>query len=143
MDNAEPSTNGISASNLNRLGSMLFDLEYEKLAKKTALAFEAEIMQHPFLFASLMDAVVIGKLGMEGIIIAGNKKDVEECLAQFRGTMKPTRTIVVIGEGKAKSDWLRKRNELLKDVDPTKRKLQVCTGGVCKELDTVPSTSTV
>ena len=65
MDNAEPGTNGVSARNLDHLGALLEDNEYVKKARDTASAFEAEIMQHSFLFPSMMDAVVVGKLGIK------------------------------------------------------------------------------
>ena len=47
MDNAEPSANTLSASNLFRLSSLLEDEEYAALARKTVMAFEAEIEQWP------------------------------------------------------------------------------------------------
>ena len=47
MDNAEPSANTLSAGNLFRLASLLEDEEYAALARKTIMAFEAEIEQWP------------------------------------------------------------------------------------------------
>ncbi|KFZ06969.1 hypothetical protein V501_06900, partial [Pseudogymnoascus sp. VKM F-4519 (FW-2642)] len=63
MDASEPSTNGVSASNLFRLASLLGDDKYEALAKETVGAFEAEIMQYPWLFGSFMPSVVAGVTG--------------------------------------------------------------------------------
>ncbi|KFZ16577.1 hypothetical protein V502_05018, partial [Pseudogymnoascus sp. VKM F-4520 (FW-2644)] len=71
MDASEPSTNGVSASNLYRLASLLGDAKYEALAKETVGAFEAEIMQYPWLFGSFMPSVVAGVTGVRGIVRVG------------------------------------------------------------------------
>ncbi|KFY57011.1 hypothetical protein V497_05841 [Pseudogymnoascus sp. VKM F-4516 (FW-969)] len=71
MDTSEPSTNGVSASNLFRLSSLLGDDKYEELAKGTVGAFEAEIMQYPWLFASFMPSVVAGVTGVKAIVRVG------------------------------------------------------------------------
>lgn len=68
MDNAEPSANGVSASNLFRLGSLLEDENYGKLARSTITAFEAEIMQYPWLFSSFMPGIVAANLGVKGVV---------------------------------------------------------------------------
>ncbi|KAI9716908.1 MAG: hypothetical protein M1812_005057 [Candelaria pacifica] len=87
MDSAEPSTNGISAQNLFRLSSLLSDSEYTTLAKKTVMAFEAEVMQHPFLFSSLLQGVVCGNVGMTGVVVIGEGRGVEETIEGLRGGM--------------------------------------------------------
>ncbi|KFY78521.1 hypothetical protein V499_02344, partial [Pseudogymnoascus sp. VKM F-103] len=71
MDASEPSTNGVSASNLFRLASLLGDDKYEALAKETVSAFEAEIMQYPWLFGSFMPSVVAGVTGVRGVVRVG------------------------------------------------------------------------
>lgn len=71
MDASEPSTNGVSASNLYRLASLLGDDKYEALAKETVGAFEAEIMQYPWLFGSFMPSVVAGVTGVRAIVRVG------------------------------------------------------------------------
>jgi uncharacterized protein YyaL (SSP411 family) len=133
MDNAEPSTNGVSAQNLNRLASLLEDEDYRKKASKTLGAFEAEVMQHPFLFVGLMDTVVVARLGMKGIAITGEGKEVEDALKTIRLSLGTTRTVARLGDG-AKSEWLRARNELLKTMDPKRKMIQVCEAGTCKEV---------
>jgi uncharacterized protein YyaL (SSP411 family) len=133
MDNAEPSTNGISASNLNRLSSILNDSSYEKLAKETALAFEAEIAQHPFLFVSLLDAVVVGKLGVRGVTVTGEEEFVKGAVEKLRGSLVTNQTVVVLTND-ADSSWLRQRNALLKDVDASKNRIEICEGGICREV---------
>lgn len=57
-ESATPSVNGIIARNLVRLGTLLEADEYRTLARQTCRAFSVEILQHPFLFVGLLDAVV-------------------------------------------------------------------------------------
>jgi uncharacterized protein YyaL (SSP411 family) len=134
MDNAEPSTNGITASNLNRLGSILEDGNYTSLAKGTVQAFEAETMQHPFLFTSLLDSVVTGRLGMKSVVITGEGDVVEGAVRTARSGPGCYRTVVRLGVG-AKSEWLRSRNELLRSLDPSKSAIQVCESRTCRLLE--------
>ncbi|KAI9807553.1 MAG: hypothetical protein M1825_005493 [Sarcosagium campestre] len=132
MDSAEPSTNGISAQNLYRLSSMLNDERYATYARKTALAFEAEMLQHPFLFSSLMPAVVAGALGVKSIVIVG--PDCAELLDTVRSIRtRPRGLETVVRVGSAGSTWLRGRNELLKSFQLDVPRVFVCEGGVCKE----------
>lgn len=134
MDNAEPSTNGISASNLNRLSSLLNDDSYTTLAKSTVQAFEAEMMQHPFLFVTLLDSVVVGRLGVKGIVITGEGPEVEDAIRKIRTGAEGNRfrTVVRLGGG-SKGEWIWKRNSLLQGMKLDRRGVMVCEGGVCKE----------
>jgi len=75
MDTSEPSTNGISASNLYRLSSFLNDQNYEKRAKETVLGFESETLQYPWLFASFMPSVVAGHFGVRGTVVANAEEE--------------------------------------------------------------------
>lgn len=63
MDTAQPSTNAVSASNLFRLGFILGDTHYTKLARETINAFEVEALQYPWLFIGLLGGVVTARLG--------------------------------------------------------------------------------
>jgi uncharacterized protein YyaL (SSP411 family) len=134
MDNAEPSTNGVSASNLNRLSSLLNDASYADLASKTVQAFEAEMMQHPFLFVTLLDSVVMGRLGVKGVVVTGEGEEVDKAVEKIRaqGDGSKFRTVARLGGG-AKSEWLWKRNDLLKGMKLDRRGVMVCEGGVCRE----------
>lgn len=134
MDNAEPSTNGMTAANLSRLSSILEDEEYATLAKKTVQAFEAESMQHPFLFTSLLDSVVSSRLGMTSVVISGEGEEAEKAVHTARTTVKAQRTIVRIG-GSAKNEWLKKRNELVASIDASKVAIQLCENKTCKLLE--------
>lgn len=65
MDTALPSTNALSVSNLFRLGDVLADEKFSSLARETIDAFEAEMLQHPWLFPGLLAGVVTARLGVE------------------------------------------------------------------------------
>ncbi|KAL7962336.1 hypothetical protein V8C34DRAFT_181191 [Trichoderma compactum] len=64
MDTSLPSTNGVSVSNLFRLGELLGDEKFTGLARETINAFEAEMLQHPWLFPGLLGGVVVARLGL-------------------------------------------------------------------------------
>ncbi|KAM7213248.1 spermatogenesis-associated protein 20 [Rhypophila decipiens] len=65
MDKTQPSTNGVSVMNLFRLGTLLQEPRYLDQAKETINAFEAEILQHPGLYPSLLSGVVTARLGVK------------------------------------------------------------------------------
>jgi uncharacterized protein YyaL (SSP411 family) len=131
MDNAEPGTNGVSAQNLDRLGALLEDNNYTKKAHETASAFEAEIMQHPFLFSSLLDTVVVGKLGIKHTVITGEGERVDDWLKQYRSKPKGLGTISRTGNGLG--DWVKERNPLVKSMDAGKEGIMVCEQGACRD----------
>jgi uncharacterized protein YyaL (SSP411 family) len=131
MDNAEPGTNGVSARNLYRLSALLEDEEYAKRARETVSAFEAEIMQHPFLFPSMMDAVVAGKLGMRHIVVSGKGERVDEWLKRYRD--KPAGLSTVSRVDADSGDWLKQRNPLVKAMDAGREGVMVCENGACRE----------
>ncbi|KAF2182826.1 hypothetical protein K469DRAFT_584993 [Zopfia rhizophila CBS 207.26] len=131
MDNAEPGTNGVSARNLDKLGALLEDENYSHRARETASAFEAEIMQHPFLFAGMMDAVVVGKLGIRHSVITGEGARVEEWLKAYRAKPEGLGTVSRIGMGMGK--WLKSRSALVKSMDETKEAVMVCEQGACRD----------
>lgn len=70
MDTSQPSSNAVSISNLFRLGFLLGDTHYIKLAHETINAFEVEALQYPWLFIGLLGGVVTARLG--GIVWAVN-----------------------------------------------------------------------
>jgi uncharacterized protein YyaL (SSP411 family) len=131
MDNAEPGTNGVSARNLDRLSALLEDEEYAKKARDTVSAFEAEIMQHPFLFPSMMDAVVTGKLGMRHIVVTGKGERVDQWLKWYR--KRPAGLSTVSRVDAESGDWLKKRNPLVKSMDGGREGVMVCENGACRE----------
>ena len=134
MDNAEPSVNGVSASNLYRLGSLLNDEEYTKMARRTVACFEVEIEQHPGLFSGILSSVVASRLGMKGVMVVGDGEAAQAVLKNARGKVRPNYTVLRIGGG-ANSEWLRSRNELVKDLDETRDMVQLCEGQTCRLLD--------
>lgn len=137
LDNAEPSTNGTSAANLHRLSSLLADDSYATTAGYTCEAFEAEVMQHPFLFTSMMAAVAATRLGVRGLVLVGaDSPQVDAAARRARERAGGIATVARLSGGGAKSEWLRERNALLPSVDLRRPSVQVCEGGVCtEELD--------
>jgi uncharacterized protein YyaL (SSP411 family) len=131
MDNAEPGTNGVSARNLDRLGALLEDEEYTKKARDTVSAFEAEIMQHPFLFPSMLDAVVAGKLGMRHVVVTGKGERVEQWLKRYRE--RPAGLSTVSRVSADAGDWLKQRNPLVQSMDAGREGVMVCENGACKD----------
>jgi uncharacterized protein YyaL (SSP411 family) len=114
------------------LSSLLENDGYLDYAKSTCNAFAVEIIQHPFLFVSLLSAVVMKDVGMRGVIVTGEGEEINMAVKVQREKGEPITTIVRLG-GEAKSDWLRGKNSLLKDLDEKKTRVLVCEGGVCKD----------
>jgi uncharacterized protein YyaL (SSP411 family) len=65
MDTSLPSINAVSSSNLFLLGDLLGDEKFTTMARDTINAFEAEMLQHPWLFPGLLAGVVTARLGVE------------------------------------------------------------------------------
>jgi uncharacterized protein YyaL (SSP411 family) len=131
MDNAEPGTNGIAAANLDRLGALLADDKYTQAARDTASAFEAEIMQHPFLFPSMMDTVVAGKLGTRHSVITGEGSRVDAWLKRHRERPAALGTVSRVGANTGA--WLKQRNKLVSSMDAGREGVMVCEGGACRD----------
>lgn len=133
MDTSEPSTNGTSAANLYRLSSILHDDAYSKLAKRTVEAFESEILQYPWLFASFMPAIVAGRLGVRNVVVVGSCDAGQKELARFRTTSRGgLDTLVRVSAAEADAGFLVSRNSLLKGLQG--HKVLVCENGACREL---------
>ncbi|KIX08996.1 uncharacterized protein Z518_00074 [Rhinocladiella mackenziei CBS 650.93] len=69
-DNALPSPNGIICTNLLYLSSYIQDKNAEYTAKARAVldAFAVEMIQHPFLYVSLLSGVVMEQVGVKTLI---------------------------------------------------------------------------
>ncbi|KAJ3530776.1 hypothetical protein NM208_g9175 [Fusarium decemcellulare] len=65
MDTSLPSTNAVSVANLFRLSNILSDEDLAAKARQTINAFEAEMLQHPWLFPGLLAGVVTARLGSQ------------------------------------------------------------------------------
>lgn len=133
MDNAEPSTNGVSASNLFRLGFLLDSSEYISLAHETVKSFDVEMSQHPSLFTGLLGGVVMSRLGVRGLLVSGSGAEIEQLVNDLRRTVRPGTVVLRIG-GDSEAGYLKQRNSLLKDLDPDKNMVQLCEGTSCKLL---------
>lgn len=140
MDSAEPSSNNISARNLYRLGSMLNDDAYTRAAAHTVAAFEAEVEQFPFTFAGMLGSVVMGRLGVQEVVLM--RGEIEgEVARKLREGVRPGRTVVWLGDLDgmgARGEWLRRRrgeesgfgseNAVGKEGE----RVMVCEGGKCR-----------
>ncbi|KAI9743833.1 MAG: hypothetical protein M1818_002567 [Claussenomyces sp. TS43310] len=147
MDTSEPSTNGISSSNLYRLSSLLSDDSYAEKAEQTIAAFESEILQYPWLFTSFMPGIVAGRLGIKGTVIVEPKGEVVNAVTEDASAGDPAGSLssTEIGAHGAlttritlshSSSWLRERNPLLRDLSAPEhgpRRIMICENGTCRE----------
>jgi len=141
MDSAEPSTNGVSANNLYRLGSILIDTELEKFARRTCTAFATEMLQHPFLFSSMLPSVVASNLGTSAIMLCGSPDDpdVVKYRSRLRTRLLSNTTIVYLNPSqnsgsKQQDKWLISKNKLLLEAmkgTEKKSRVQICQGTRC------------
>ncbi|KAI1857781.1 uncharacterized protein JN550_013044 [Neoarthrinium moseri] len=89
MDSVQPSENAVSAANLFRLGSLLDDERYTQLAVETVNAFEAEMLQYPYLFPGLLTSVVAWKLGVQSsVVMGGSEVDAKSYFLAPRGGLR-------------------------------------------------------
>ncbi|KAK6341034.1 hypothetical protein TWF696_009344 [Orbilia brochopaga] len=144
MDSAEPSTNGISAANLYRMGSLLGDNSLTTLASKTCHAFSTELLQHPFLFSSMLPSVVASNLGTGSVVLAGRKSDpaIKAYRAKLRTKLFTNTSILFIDPTEKSEDntWLLAKTETLKELvkgAESKPRVQVCEGQRCVVVNSV------
>lgn len=144
LDSQEPSTNGISASNLFRLSTLLDDDTYATIARRTIHAFSAELLEHPSMFASMMSPIVASTLGMRSILLAGDPEkdeEVKNALKDVRGRLLTNTTVVVVNGKNLKNEdgkWLLERNIVFQEMakraeERGKSRVQVCEGSKCLE----------
>ncbi|EXJ93535.1 hypothetical protein A1O1_01927 [Capronia coronata CBS 617.96] len=90
-DNSLPSPNGVICSNLLYLSSYLLDRQAEYLAKARAVlaAFAVEMIQHPFLYVTLLSGVVMEQVGIKTLIAPMTMRD-----SQLRRLKGYGRTVV-------------------------------------------------
>ncbi|TAQ88474.1 hypothetical protein B7494_g3185 [Chlorociboria aeruginascens] len=132
MDASEPSTNGISASNLYRLSSFLNDETYAKKAKETVGGFESEILQYPWLFPSFMPSIVAKHLGVRGIVLSESSTREGPKVKEF--TKQPREGLATFVKLTRETTWLRERNSLLKNFGiDGKPRILICENGACRE----------
>lgn len=104
MDKSQPSTNALSASNLFRLGTLLLGGEensqgeaYLLQARETVNAFEAEILQYPWLFVSLLTGVVTARLGVKKVEV--RRGDEEGLRRWYTAPRAEAGVLVLVGDG--------------------------------------------
>lgn len=132
-DNAEPGTNGVSAWNLLRLGSLLDDAAYVEKGRQTIAAFRPDVRKQPAAYSGLLGAAVAARVGLKGVALSGEGDLVSAAIKRLHSAVRPGWTVLRVG-GSAKSEWLRGRNQLLKDLDVTKEVAQLCEGKTCRLL---------
>lgn len=132
-DNAEPGTNGVSAWNLLRLGSLLDDPAYGEKGRQTVAAFGPDLRKQPAAYSGLLGAAVAAHVGLKGVMLAGEGELVNAAIKRLRGTVRPEWTVLRVG-GSVKNEWLKSRNQLLRGLDVTKETVQLCEGKTCRIL---------
>ncbi|KAK4228882.1 spermatogenesis-associated protein 20 [Podospora fimiseda] len=111
MDKSAPSTNAVSASNLFHLGAILGEEKYTIQAKETVNAFEAEILQYPWLFNSLLTSVVTARLGVKKVEIGG--VDDKEGRMRFYCLPRAEARAIIVLRKEGEKDGLEKKAEEL------------------------------
>ncbi|KAL2865363.1 thioredoxin domain-containing protein [Aspergillus lucknowensis] len=164
-ESAVPSVNGVIARNLLRLSSLLEEDGYRVLARQTCHSFAVEILQHPFLFVGLLDAIVgleTGTRNVTGVLstatispeggstnesVPAREALVKKIRAEAGLTLSTSSTTVAAlvdiqpSHGdfvENESSWLRTRNSLFKDLkaaEAPKNHLLICEEGRCRTLD--------
>ncbi|KAI3392313.1 hypothetical protein diail_5896 [Diaporthe ilicicola] len=133
VDNAEPGTNGVSAWNLLRLGSLLDDAAYEEKGRQTIAAFGPDLRRQPAAYSGLLSAAAAARVGLKGVVLAGEGELVSAAVKRLHETVRPGWTVLSVGHG-SKSEWLKTRNGLLQELDGTKQVVQLCEGKTCRHL---------
>ncbi|KAF2154554.1 hypothetical protein K461DRAFT_222855 [Myriangium duriaei CBS 260.36] len=150
MDNAEPSTNGVSAVNLFRLDALLktttgsegasaanakvHEKDLHSLALKTIRTFEVEMGQHPGLMTGLLAGVVISRLELKSVLLSGKGAKVDSALKELREGVWPGVVVLKVSDN-GPGEWLKSKNEVLASVDPAREMVQVCSGTQCMLVD--------
>ncbi|KAJ0118251.1 hypothetical protein J7T55_009034 [Diaporthe amygdali] len=132
-DNAEPGINGVSAWNLLRLGSLLDDATYEEKGRQTIASFGPDLRKQPAAYSGLVSASAAAHAGLKGVVLAGDGKLVSAAIKRMHETVRPGWTVLDVSHG-TKNEWLRNRNQLLKDLDGSKEVVQLCEGKTCRLL---------
>ncbi|KAK7749286.1 hypothetical protein SLS62_008255 [Diatrype stigma] len=133
VDNAEPSINGVSASNLFRLAALLNDTGYEKKAKQTLVAHAGAIRGFPAGYSGMMSSLIASKLGMGNLVVSGQGAGVDAMVRRYHESVTPRHTLVRIGMD-TQSEWLCRRNTFVGNSDPQLGMVQLCESGVCTIL---------
>lgn len=140
-DSAMPSVNGVIARNLLRLSALLEDDTYKTLARQTCNTFSVEILQHPFLFVNLLDAVVgleMGTRNITGVVGQATGSGKEAVIRRARaeaGLAASTSTATIALVDAREGGWIRGRNVLYGDLNAGKDFLLVCEAGSCRTVD--------
>ncbi|KXX82366.1 Spermatogenesis-associated protein 20 [Madurella mycetomatis] len=113
MDKAQPSTNAVSASNLFRLGVLLASESYTLQAKETINAFEAEVLQYPWLFVGLLISVVTARLGVKKVSV---ERGDEKALTEFYTSPRAEAKVLLLVEKTGETDKASSERETVTRV---------------------------
>jgi uncharacterized protein YyaL (SSP411 family) len=107
MDSTHPSTNAVSASNILRLGAIQgCHFRYTTLAKDTLKAFQAEMLQYPWLFVGLLACIPAALQGAESQVALisdeKSKEDAQRLAILPRGA---PRAVLKVIKGPNHSKW--------------------------------------
>lgn len=150
MDTSVPSTNATSAWNLFRLGAMLNDERYTALAKETVAAFEAEMLQYPWLFPGLLPGVVASRLEGWNVLVpeddqpkekveVDDDKDKPLTRSEFFREMDvisrgELRAVVSVEEDGERKEWIAKRRGSVVDQVVGRGGVFLVKGGVLRRF---------
>jgi uncharacterized protein YyaL (SSP411 family) len=107
MDSAHPSTNAVSASNIFRLGAIQgYHFRYTTLAKDTLKAFQAEMLQYPWLFVGLLACIPAALQGAESkVALISDEKSKEDAQGLAILPRGAPRAVVKVIRGPNHASW--------------------------------------
>lgn len=119
MDTSLPATNAMVVSNLFRLGASVNNAAYISMGRETINAFEAEILQYPWLFPGLLSGVVSARLGGKTWVVvkdpSGNDSEVSRKLfAKLYGEARGgLRSLIIV---RSENDMVAQRNPAVAEL---------------------------
>ena len=116
-DGAEPSPNSVSALNLLRLGEMLNDKGFQRMAAKTFAAFNGQLQQTPSAMPEMKVALDFYLAKPKQIVIAGHPDapDTRAMLCAVHAHFVPNK-ILILADGGPGQAFLGKRLEFIRDA---------------------------
>eukprot|EP01117_Protostelium_nocturnum_P014902 TRINITY_DN5721_c0_g1_i1.p1 TRINITY_DN5721_c0_g1~~TRINITY_DN5721_c0_g1_i1.p1 ORF type:complete len:760 (+),score=231.46 TRINITY_DN5721_c0_g1_i1:112-2391(+) len=136
QDNAEPSSNAISASNLMRLSVLVGDRKLEEKAIRTCQAFSGMLNAAPYAMTGMVPTVIAQLAGMRQIVVVGSLDDekVGGFLSVIRSKLSPN-TVVMHVDPSHPDQFLLEKNEIIKeivnDTKAEKNRVHICEGFSC------------
>ncbi|ANB15838.1 hypothetical protein AWJ20_3482 [Sugiyamaella lignohabitans] len=146
FDSAEPSPNGVSASNLQRLSSILGNVEYESKAFEVIKCYGQDLSAQPFGYTSMVGPVITAlESGMRSIVIVGEDNNLNGHSSQVEAILyklhvehpHPLTTIVRLDEHSI--DYFNKLEdtiykEVYEQFGGGSLKVLLCQDRACREF---------